>query len=61
MKLPSWLAGRKTHLCALGIALIAAARYLGWLGDSEATFLLGLFGGGGLSALRSGIAKRDVL
>ena len=56
MKLLSLLEGKKTHLCALGIALVAAARYLGLLGDAEATLLFGLLGGGGISALR--VAKR---
>lgn len=48
-----FLSGYRTYIFATAIALISAAKYLGWLDDATYTTLLGLFGAGGLAALRA--------
>lgn len=49
--------GYKTYLCAIGIALTAAAEHLGLIDPATATTLKTLFGAGGLAALRAGVSK----
>ena len=57
--------GKKTYLCALGFGLsmvgVAACYYVGLIDIKQAatllTFFGGVFGGGGLAALRAGVGK----
>lgn len=49
--------GYKTYLCALGIGVAAAAYALGVIDETTYKALLGALGGGGLAALRAGVAK----
>ncbi len=49
--------GSKTYICAAGLALATFAKVMGWIDESVYNLLAGLFGAGGLAALRSGISK----
>jgi hypothetical protein len=51
------LAGKKTYLTALILALAAFARALGWLEQEQYELILGLAGSLGLAALRAGVTK----
>ena len=53
------LKGYKTYIFAVCIGLLAAAQYLGFIDDGTAQLLYGLFGSGGLAALRAGVAKAE--
>ncbi len=45
--------GYKTYLCAAAIAALAAVHYLGFINDTAYQTMVGLFGAGGLAALRA--------
>jgi len=49
--------GYKTYLAAIAVAAVSVGHYLGWIDESAYVTLLGLFGAGGLAALRSGCGK----
>ncbi len=51
------LAGKKTYLMALIMALGAFARGLGWLDQDQFELLMGLAGSMGLAALRAGVSR----
>lgn len=50
------LAGKKTYLIALAIAVLAAAEHLGYISSDVANTLFLLLTGGGLAALRKGVS-----
>lgn len=52
-----WLSGKKTYICAILVALATFAYQLGWIDAATLSLLLGLFGAGGLAALRAGVSK----
>jgi hypothetical protein len=66
-KLLTWLDGKKTYLCALGFVASMLGTAICWKLElvtyEQAVQLLvsfgGIFGGGGLAALRSGIKKNE--
>lgn len=49
----NFLKGKRTYICAIAIALLSAANYLGWIDQASYQTLLGLFGAGGLFGLRA--------
>ena len=49
--------GYKTYIMAGLIALAVFAKTLGWIDQQTFEILLGLFGAGGLAALRAGVTK----
>lgn len=51
------MSGYKTYLCAAGLALATFAKAMGWIDDTVYQALAGLFGAGGLAALRAGVTK----
>ena len=51
------MAGYKTYICAAGLALATFAKAIGWIDDVTYSTLAGLFGAGGLAALRAGVTK----
>lgn len=52
MGLLKWFEGKRTYLCAAGLFLTFGAEGMGWLPPEVASWLKGIFGGGGLAALR---------
>jgi hypothetical protein len=50
--------GYKTYLVAAAIAGLAAVHYLGYINDQLYQTLVGVFGAGGLAALRAGVAAK---
>ena len=48
---------RKTYICAAVIGLANAAHYLGYIDADLLKMIIGLFGAGGLAALRAGVKK----
>jgi hypothetical protein len=53
------LAGKKTYIMAVLMALGAFARGLGWLEQEQFEIIMGLAGSMGLAALRSGVSNRS--
>lgn len=56
-ELLKWLDGKKTYLCAIGIAAAYILHSRGIIDATVRDILLGAFGGGGLAALRAGVGK----
>ena len=52
------LKGYKTYGFAILIAGLAAAHYLGYINDAAYQTLVGVFGAGGLAALRAGVSGK---
>ena len=52
------MTGYRTYLIAAAIAGLAAVHYLGYINDQAYQTLVGLFGAGGLAALRAGVAGK---
>ena len=52
------LTGRKTYLAAVAIAAIQFAQVMGWLTTEETQTATNLLLGGGLAALRMGVANK---
>jgi len=53
----SFLSGRKTYVVAAIAGLLTVAHSLGWIDSTSYSTLMGLFGAGGLAALRAGVNK----
>ncbi len=51
------LAGKKTYISALVLALASAVRALGWISPEQYELILGLASSLGLAALRAGVGK----
>jgi len=51
------LKGWKTYLCGIGMVLAAGANYMGYISKETFEFIAILLGGGGIMALRAGVAK----
>jgi hypothetical protein len=51
------LAGKKTYISALVLALATCARALDWVNQEQYELILGLASSLGLAALRAGVAK----
>lgn len=51
------LAGKKTYILALIMAIGAFARGMGWLDPDQFELLMGLAGSMGLAALRAGVTR----
>ncbi len=51
------LAGKKTYLSALILALAAFVRAMGWVSQEQYEIILGLASASGLAALRAGVAR----
>ena len=49
--------GKKTYLFAIAIGALTAFKAMGWIDHAVYDVLLGLFGAGGLAALRAGVNK----
>ena len=49
--------GKRTYLIAAAIGLLTVGQVLGWIDHKTYDVLLGLFGAGGLAALRAGVNK----
>jgi hypothetical protein len=52
----TWLRGKRTYLVAIVIGLVAVARHLGWIDAATAEMIETVLIGGGLAALRAGLA-----
>ena len=48
---------KKTYICAAVMALATAAQYLGFIDAELYKGIMGLFGAGGIAALRAGVTK----
>ncbi len=53
------LAGKKTYISALILALATCGRTLDWLSQEQYELVLGLASSLGLAALRAGIASKQ--
>lgn len=53
------MAGKKTYIVAVVIALASFAVAMGWLSQEQYQVILGLLGSLGLAALRSGVAAGE--
>jgi len=53
----AWLSGKKTYIVAALMAIATGAKFLGYLSPEAYTTVEGLLLGGGLAALRAGVAK----
>jgi hypothetical protein len=51
------MAGYKTYLFAVAIALATFAKVMGWIDEKTYDTILALLGAGGLAALRAGVTK----
>ena len=51
------ISGYKTYIVAALIGVLAAGKFLGYIDGETFATLSALLGGGGLAALRSGVAK----
>ncbi len=51
------LAGKKTYISAVVLALGTFARTMGWIDQGQYDLIMGLAGAMGLAALRAGVAK----
>ncbi len=51
------LAGKKTYLSALILALAAFVRAMNWVSQEQYEIILGLASASGLAALRAGVAR----
>lgn len=51
------LSGYKTYIIAAALGALAGARYLGYVSAEQAQIIEALLLGGGLAALRAGVAK----
>ncbi len=54
----NFIKGKKTYLIALGIGLVAAAEFLGFIDGAVVALLKTLLLGGGLAALRDALPSR---
>ena len=52
-----FLSGKKTYIFAALGAITVGAYFLGFIDVTAANILLGLFGFGGMAALRAGVTK----
>jgi hypothetical protein len=57
MRRRAMLAGKKTYILALIMAVGAFARGMGWLDPDQFELLMGLAGSMGLAALRAGVTR----
>ena len=53
-----FLQGKKSYILAVCVAVVAAAQYLGWIGQESAVVLYGLLGAGSVASLRAGISGK---
>ena len=51
------MAGYKTYLVALLLALATFAKAMGWIDNKTYEIIIGILGALGLSALRAGVTK----
>ncbi len=56
-KLLSFLDGKKTFLCALGVAVVTLCHQFGYLNSEVTNTLLMLLGAGSVASLRAAVAK----
>jgi hypothetical protein len=57
-ELLKWLEGKKTYLCAFGVAATFFAVSRGWIDGATKDALLSLFGFGTIAAFRAGMKKK---
>lgn len=53
------LKGKKTHLMAAGGAAVSFLFMMGWIDQQVYVALMGVFGFGGMAALRAGVKKAE--
>ena len=53
----SWLSGKKTYLVAIAMIIVSGLWAQGYISETLYRLLEGVLLGGGLAALRAGVAK----